>query len=148
MGVRERNKGKRGEREVASIIRDMTGWDVRRTVRQHDGDRDLCGIPGWSAEVKNCARLALPAWWRQAVEQAAKERLRPVLLYKVPRRGWRALWHLSALVDGVPGWETPALSAESMSDLSMTCDTSIEAWVTVALSTADDDGNERAHRRA
>lgn len=47
-----RTKGKAGEREIAAIVRDITGWDVRRRVRQHDSDDDLVGIPGWAPEVK------------------------------------------------------------------------------------------------
>jgi hypothetical protein len=46
MSAMQRNKGKTGEREVAAIVRELTGWDVRRRVRQHDGDSDLEGVPG------------------------------------------------------------------------------------------------------
>ena len=52
MGRAQREKGKRGEREVAALIRDLLGYEVRRRVRQHDGDSDLVGVPGWSIEVK------------------------------------------------------------------------------------------------
>lgn len=52
MSVTSRTKGQTGEREIAAIVRDLTGWDVRRRVRQHEGDGDLEGIPGWSVEVK------------------------------------------------------------------------------------------------
>lgn len=125
MSAHSRNKGKRGEREVAAIIKDLTGWDVRRKVRQHEGDSDLEGVPGWCIEVKNQAELRLPEWWHQAVIQATRERLGlPVLFYKVPRRGWRARWPLSVLVD--------APAAGDWLDITMTCDTSIEAWAVVA----------------
>ena len=49
MGAMQRTKGQTGEREAAALIRDLTGWDVRRRVRQHDGDSDLEGVPGLSA---------------------------------------------------------------------------------------------------
>lgn len=32
-----RTKGKAGARAIANLVRDITGWDVRRRVRQHDG---------------------------------------------------------------------------------------------------------------
>ena len=43
-----RNKGLSGEREVAGLLRDLLGYDVRRRVRQHGGDADLEGVPLWS----------------------------------------------------------------------------------------------------
>ena len=52
MSAMSRTKGQAGEREVAAIIRELTGHDVRRHVRQHAGDADLAGLPGWSVECK------------------------------------------------------------------------------------------------
>lgn len=46
MSAMQRNKGKAGEREAAELVREHTGWDVRRRVRQHDGDSDLTSAPG------------------------------------------------------------------------------------------------------
>ncbi len=71
MSAFQRNKGARGEREVAAIISDLLGYKVSRRCRQHDGDSDLEGVPGWSLEVKNQAhvsRALLKAWWQQAVD--------------------------------------------------------------------------------
>ena len=42
-----RNKGKVGERELANLLSELTGWPVTRRVRQHAGDHDLEGIVGW-----------------------------------------------------------------------------------------------------
>lgn len=46
MSRMQRDKGKAGEREAAELVRELTGWDVRRRVRQHEGDSDLTGAPG------------------------------------------------------------------------------------------------------
>jgi hypothetical protein len=92
-----RDKGKRGELEVAGIIRDLLGLEAKRRVRQHDGDSDVMGVPGWSIEVKNCASITLPAWWRQTVAQALDTGDMPVLFYKIPRKGWRCVWSASAV---------------------------------------------------
>jgi len=117
-----RDKGARGEREASAIISDLTGWSVKRRVRQHDGDSDLEGVPGWAIEIKNCATITLPAWWRQAVAQAGTDSF-PVLFYKIPRKGWRALWPISSMVN----------HDEQLWDaLEYTCDTTIEAWAVVA----------------
>lgn len=88
MSLMQRSKGKAGEREAAALVRELTGWDVQRRVRQHDGDSDLQGVPGWSVEVKRhrtATRGDLTRWWAQTVAQAGD--LLPVLLYRVdPRR--------------------------------------------------------------
>jgi len=94
MSRTSRDKGQRGELQVAAIIRDLTGWDVRRRVRQHDADSDLEGVPGWAVEVKNRGKATLGdvrAWWAQAVSQAEADHV-PVLFYKRQRGEWRAVW--------------------------------------------------------
>lgn len=124
-----RDKGRRGELEIARIVNELTGWDVKRRVRQHDGDSDIEGIPGWSVEVKNCATLAIPEWWRQAVRQSVGSGF-PVLFYKVPRKGWRAMWPLApvistAKIDASPG-------AGEWLDERFACHSTVEAWACVA----------------
>lgn len=99
MSAMSRNKGKTGEREVATLVCDLLGLDVRRRVRQHDGDSDLEGVPGWSVEVKRYAGAArgdIARWWAQAVEQAQRAGLLPVLFYRQDRDQWRAVWPLAA----------------------------------------------------
>lgn len=121
MGAFSRSKGKRGELELAHIIADLTGWEVKRRVRQHDGDSDLEGIPGWCVESKNCATLKIPEWWEQTVTQAQKRMEAPVLFYKVARKGWQAMWPVSVLI-----------GEEIWADRTYTVTSSIEAWAAVA----------------
>lgn len=105
MSAMQRTKGASGEREIAAIIRDLTGWDVMRRVRNHAGDSDLTGIPGWSVEVKRhkaAARGEIAAWWRQTCAQATTPRATeengnatvciPVLFFRRDRDDWRAVW--------------------------------------------------------
>lgn len=125
MSAMSRNKGKAGEREIAALVRDLTGHDVRRKVRQHDGDSDLEGIPGWSVEVKRAAKPEMSAWWLQTVEQARRGRAKPVLFYRLDRQQWRARWPLCLLVGG-----------EQWGGLEWTADTSIEGWAAVMRETA------------
>lgn len=122
MSAFSRNKGKRGEREVAGLIRDLLGVEASRRVRQHDGDSDILGVPGWCIEVKNCADLRLGEWWRQAIDQARDGDL-PCLFYKLPRRGWRVAWPLSCLLT--------VQRAEYWRDIAYTADTTPEAWAAV-----------------
>ena len=100
MSASQRNKGKAGERELAAAIRDATGWDVRRRVRQHDGDSDLEGVPGWSVESKRhkaAQRGDIRAWWAQTVEQAERTGSIPVLFFRADRDEWRAVWPVSSV---------------------------------------------------
>lgn len=140
MGRAQRQKGKAGEREVAELVRDLTGWDVRRRVRQHDGDSDLTGIPGWSAEVKRHAtagRAEIAAWWRQTVAQATQVAtsyenasgsrfgaLLPVLMYRKDRDEWRAVWPASVFLTGQ--------RAEMWTEYGWTCEGTVECWAAVA----------------
>jgi hypothetical protein len=68
MSAMQRHKGAAGKGESAALIGDRAGWDARRRVRQHDGDSDLLGVPGWTIEMKRHARQLrtdIAAWWRQ-----------------------------------------------------------------------------------
>jgi len=99
MGMMQRTKGKVGERDAANLLSDLTGYQITRRVRQHDGDSDLVGLPGWSLEVKRVKkadRADIRGWWDQAVAQAEREGCIPVLLYRRDRDEWRAVWPLSA----------------------------------------------------
>jgi hypothetical protein len=91
----ERSKGQRGEREVAKLIADHLGFEVKRQVRQHDGDSDLVGVPGWSIEVKNhkqATRAQVEKWWYQAVAQGNNDEM-ICLAYKRQPGWWRFVWH-------------------------------------------------------
>lgn len=101
MSAKQLTKGAVGEREIATIVRELTGWDVRRRVRQHDGDSDLEGVPGWSVEVKrhrSASRGDIAAWWHQTVNQAERAAALPVLFFRVDRDAWRAVWPLVVML--------------------------------------------------
>lgn len=95
MGAMSRNKGKVGEREAAALLTELTGHQVKRRVRNLAGEDDLVGLPGWSLEVKRYASATpslLAGWWAQAVEQAKDTDTWPLLLYRVDRGEWVAVW--------------------------------------------------------
>ena len=129
MSVMQRNKGKAGEREAAELVCEHTGWDVRRRVRQHDGDSDLTGAPGWAVEVKRQRTASageVARWWGQAVAQASQagpEHL-PVLLYRADRGAWRAVWPLAVLM--------VSQRADYWRGVEWTADTTVQAWASVA----------------
>lgn len=99
MSAMQRTKGQQGERELARLLSDLTGKTIRRRVRQHDGDSDLIGLPGWSIECKRYARATpalLAQWWLQAVRQAEAEDTTPLLCWRADRmRDWTFVWPAS-----------------------------------------------------
>lgn len=131
MSALSRNKGNVGEREVAALIREHTGLDCRRRVRQHDGDSDLLGVPGWSIEVKRYGRIDradIRRWWAQAVEQARESGDLPVLFYRRDRDEWRVVYPISLhLLDpsGRETWDSYIFTVEA----------SVEAWAAVLRET-------------
>lgn len=107
MSAMQRNKGKSGERELAGILAELTGYNVRRRVRNDELDSDLVGIPGWSIECKRhkaATHSDIAGWWEQAVAQAAKEQALPVLFYRLDRQEWRAVFHCGAVIDSGEFW--------------------------------------------
>lgn len=100
MGGMSRAKGQRGEREAAAVLSELTGREVRRRVRQHLHDADLEGLEGWGAgwavEVKrvaSCPPAMLAQYWAQAVTQAERAGLVPLLMVRVNRAAdWTCYW--------------------------------------------------------
>ena len=86
--MNSRDKGKRGERELANLLQDHLGEIVTRNLNQsRDGGHDL-NIKGIALEVKRREELALLEWWGQTLDQAGELRV-PVLAYRASRRPWR-----------------------------------------------------------
>jgi hypothetical protein len=123
MSAMQRNKGAQGERELAALIADATGWTVKRRIRHHHGDSDLEGVPSWCIECKRHARATrsdIAGWWQQAVAQAARGDDKPVLFYRSDRDAWRAVWPLGVHLGG--DWAGYDLTVEG----------SVQAWATAA----------------
>lgn len=95
----QRRKGATGERELIRLLRERLGTDIVRNLGQsRDGGHDLLGVGRFALEVKRCEKLALPSWWRQAVEQAEKAELYPALAYRQSRQPWRFVVPLAVLM--------------------------------------------------
>lgn len=125
MGASQRRKGNSGELEAAGIIRDLTGWDAKRRVRQHDGDSDLLGVPGWAIEVKRhkkADRGDIAAWWRQAVEQSGGQI--PLLMFRKDRDQWRCVWPAAVGLS--------LQTADMWKGYEWTVEASPQAWAAVA----------------
>ena len=98
MGMMQREKGKRGEREAAAKLTELLGVPVRRS-QQFKGipeAADLHGVPGLHIEVKRCERLSL----YRAMEQAKCESGNdcPVVLHRRNGKRWVFIGYLDDLV--------------------------------------------------
>ena len=90
MSAAQRNKGACGERELFNLLTDYLGFIVKRNLSQtRGGGADCLMVKGWAIEVKRCESLSRPTWWRQAVEQAEREGVQPMLAYRRNKEPWR-----------------------------------------------------------
>lgn len=93
-------KGKRGEREIVSILQpEVTTFRAknglpdniilkRNTLQSHSGGYDIIGLPWLAIEVKFHETYNLSSWWKQTVAQAREDQV-PVLFYRKSRVKWR-----------------------------------------------------------
>lgn len=85
MSAMQRNKGAAFERKVANLLTEATGKVWRRRVRNAADDSDVVADdPAFAhivIECKHANKLCLPAWWRQAQQQAGEQGV-PVLIYR------------------------------------------------------------------
>ena len=93
--INSRAKGRAGEQEVATILRDELGMEVHRNWAQQAaiGGCDLIGIPGLGIEVKRIKKATeadLQSFWQQTTGQASAAKVRPVLVYREDRQSWKA----------------------------------------------------------
>lgn len=92
MGKMSMEKGKRGEREFASLCRNY-GYNVTRSA-QHCGKTagvaDVVGLPGIHVEVKNQERLNLRDAMNQAIRdsEAAGQDEIPIVAHKRNNAPW------------------------------------------------------------
>lgn len=98
-GKMSRNKGQRGEREVAKLLQPIVdkvyssrGLEppvIGRNLQQtRDGGYDLSGLDWMALEVKWQEAFNLKDWWVQTLRQAGEQQI-PILIYKKNHVKWR-----------------------------------------------------------
>lgn len=88
MGKSQREKGKRGERELANLLKDY-GYECRRGQQfcGADGSADVVGLPGIHIECKRVERLNLYDAMSQSVGDSRETEL-PTVFHRKDRCGW------------------------------------------------------------
>lgn len=99
MGKMSRDKGKRGERELASKLREY-GYDTRRGQQYcgANGDADVIGLPGIHIECKRTERLSLYDAMAQAKADARLGEM-PVVMHRKNNNEWLVIQPLADWIE-------------------------------------------------
>ncbi len=94
-----RDKGKRGEREVALILREH-GFEARRGQQYcgANGDADVVGVPGLHIEVKRTEKFRMYEALDQARNDAREDEL-PVVFTRKNNCDWVACLRLDDFME-------------------------------------------------
>lgn len=96
-GRGKRNKGAAGERELAGILKDNLGFEVKRNLGQARDGADDITIQKFRIEVKRQERLQVDKWSEQ-VESCSKSGEIPVLAYRRNGQPWRVCLRLDDFI--------------------------------------------------
>ncbi|MBR1677300.1 MAG: hypothetical protein IJ706_08335 [Clostridia bacterium] len=103
-GRASRNKGANAERELANLIRDTWGYEVKRG-KVFYGESDLVGLDGIHPEVKRVEKLNIHAAMAQAIEEAKKrEDGLPAVFFRRDRGEWLVTMRLEDWIDLYGAW--------------------------------------------
>ena len=86
--MNSRTKGKRGELEVAHILKDY-GYHARRGQQFSgaNGDPDVVGLPGVHIEVKRVEKLNIDSAMAQSINDAREGEI-PIVMHRKNRAAW------------------------------------------------------------
>lgn len=103
--MNSREKGKRGERELAGVLRN-SGYDCRRGQQYcgANGDADVVGLPGIHIECKRVERLNLEDAMSQARADALQEEI-PAVMHRKDRSPWLVTLGLEDFLEIYREWE-------------------------------------------
>lgn len=104
MGKSQREKGKRGERELAGVLREY-GFSCRRGQQYcgASGDADVIGIDGVHIECKRTERLNLYEALEQAINDS-REGEKPVVMHRRNHCEWVAILRLEDFCEILREW--------------------------------------------
>lgn len=97
--MNSKEKGKRGERELANLLKEL-GFNTRRGQQYNgaDGSADVVGIPGLHIECKRAERLNIEEAMKQA-EKDARDGEVPAVFHRRNNEAWKVTVRLSDFVN-------------------------------------------------
>ena len=86
--MNSRNKGKRGELELANLLKSY-GYDARRGVQYSgiNGDADVVGLPGIHIECKRVEKLNIETAMDQSIRDARYGEV-PTVMHRKNGKQW------------------------------------------------------------
>jgi len=101
-----KSKGKRGELEVASMLR-ADGYNCRRGQQYSgaNGDADVVGLPGIHIEVKRREKLNIYDAINQAKRDATKSGTHPTVFHRKNDCEWLVTMPYTDWIDLYREWE-------------------------------------------
>lgn len=103
--MNSRDKGKRGELELAHVLREY-GYDSRRGQQFSgiSGDADVVGLPGIHIECKRVEKLNINKAMEQAVRDSRTHE-KPTVFHRTNREKWKVTMLLEDWLDLFQAWE-------------------------------------------
>lgn len=97
--MNSRDKGARGERELANLLR-KKGYDARRGQQYcgANGDADVVGLDGIHIEVKRTERFRPYEAMHQSLNDAREDELSTVF-YRSNKRGWLVMMTMDEFME-------------------------------------------------
>ena len=97
--MNSRNKGARGERELANILRSR-GYEARRGQQYSgiNGDADVVGLPGFHIECKRVEKLSINKAMEQSIRDASYGEI-PTVMHRANGEQWKVTMLLDDFLD-------------------------------------------------
>ena len=104
MTVNSRQKGKRGELEIAHIMQEH-GFDAKRSQQYCgiNGDADVVGVPYLHLEIKRVQALNLDKAMEQSTGDAKEDEI-PVVMHRKDRKPWLVTCNLDDFMRFYKAW--------------------------------------------
>lgn len=105
MAINGKQKGKRGELELAKKLREY-GYDARRSVQYSgaNGDADVVGLAGVHIEVKRRERLNIEDAMAQSKHDAREGEI-PVVMHRKNNCEWLVTLQLDKFIELYREWK-------------------------------------------
>ena len=103
--MNSRNKGKRGELELANLLKSY-GYETRRGVQYSgiNGDADVVGLPGIHIECKRVEKLNIETAMEQSTRDARFGEI-PTVMHRKDRKQWLVTMPLVDWMELFQAWE-------------------------------------------
>ena len=103
--MNSRNKGKRGELELANLLKSY-GYETRRGVQYSgiNGDADVVGLPGIHIECKRVEKLNIEMAMEQSIRDARYGEI-PTVMHRKDRKQWLVTMPLVDWMELFQAWE-------------------------------------------